>query len=199
MLFPTASRDLNGVYLAGQRIGLRLHPHAEGTISVTVVGLPTITGFDHPCRLSNDETPYFAPTGIQVHDTILECFAADPYAPVLRTGFTLELEPGMAPLLRVWHAKLTTVATASKAIADKFSAQLPPPIHHMLDAITSVVARIVLDGWTVEHSVVYEREHGIWAQEHEFMAQFDAEGVRRDLHTLTVTADAPQPAGITPT
>jgi hypothetical protein len=184
MLFPTVSRDWNGVYLTGQRIALMLHPHAAGTISVAVIGLTAITDFDRPCRLSGDELPQFAPTGIQVHDTRLECFAADPYAPILRTGFTLELEPGMAPLLRAWLAKLTAVAAASNAIADKFSEQLPHPIYHMLDAITSVVARIVLDGWEVEHSVAYERDHGIWRMQHEFMAQFDAEAVTQDLRAL---------------
>lgn len=191
MLFPTASRDWNGVYLAGQRIGLRLHPHAEGTISVTVIGLPAITGFRSPCRLSGDELPQFAPAEIQVHDTRLECFAAAAYAPVLRTGFMLELEPGMAPLLRTWLAKLAAVAAPSREIADKFSTQLPPPIHHMLGAITSVVARIVLDGWEAEHSVAYEREHGTWSREREFMAQFDAKAVAQDLRALA-TARAPQ-------
>jgi hypothetical protein len=190
MLFPTASRDLDGVHLAGQRIALRLHPHPDGTISVTVIGLPALTGFDGPCRLSGEDRPYFAPDGIEVHDTRLECFAADPYAPILRTGFTLELEPGMAPLLRAWLPRLTTVATASKAIADQFSAQLPEPIYHMLHSITSVVARIILAGWDVDHSVAYEREHGIWAKEHEFMAQFDAEAVAQELRALAVTAEA---------
>jgi hypothetical protein len=198
MLFPTASREWNGVYIAGQLISLRLCPNAEGTISVMVAGHPAITGLDQPCRLSScEDLPQFAPTEIQVHDTRLECFAADRFAPVIRTGFTLELEPGMAPLLRTWLVKLTEVAAASKAIADKFSAQLPAPIYHMLDAITSVVARIVLDAWEAEHAVAYEREYGIWAKEREFMAQFDAEGVAQDLRSLAI-ARARRTADVTP-
>jgi hypothetical protein len=185
MLFPTASREWDGVCIAGQLVSLCLQPDAEGKISVTVIGLPAITGFNHPCRLSSCEAvPRFDPAEIQVHDTHLECFAADACAPVLRTGLTLELEPGMAPLLRTWLAKLAAVATASKAIADKFNAQMPPPIYHMLGAVTSVVARIVLNAWEVEHSVRYEKEHGIWSGEREFMAQFDAEGVMQDLRAL---------------
>lgn len=185
MLFPTASRDWTGIYLAGDRIGLRLHPHAEGTISVTVIGLTALTEFDRPCKLSGDELPQFAPPDIRVYDTHLECFAADPYAPALRTGFKLELEPGMAPLLRGWLAKLEAVAVASKSIADKFDARLPPPIYHMHCAITSVVARIVLDGWDAEHSVSYERDRGTWSSEHKFMAQFDADDVTQDLRALS--------------
>jgi hypothetical protein len=185
MLFPTTSRDWDGVCLVGQLVGLRLQPDADGKISVMVIGLPEITGLNQDCRLSScDELPSFAPAEIHVHDTRLECFGANPLAPVLRTGFTLELEPGMAPLLRIWLARLVVVATASKTIADKFSAQLPPPIYHMFGAITSVVARIVLDGWEAEHSVAYEREHGIWSREREFMAQFDAEDVGRNLRAL---------------
>jgi hypothetical protein len=200
MLFPTASRDWTGVYVAGERVALRLHPHADGTISVTVIALPAITGFDRPCRLSScEEMPQFAPAGIQVHDTRLECFAADTHAPVLRTGFTLELEPGMAPQLRTWLAKLEAVAAASKAVADKFDAQLPPPVYHMRSAITEVVARIVLDGWEAQHSVTYEREHGTWSRELEFMAQFDAESVAQDLRALAITARAPQATGNTST
>lgn len=187
MLFPTLRRDWDGIYLAGEGIGLRLLPNAEGTISVTVIGLTALTAFDRPCRLSSDDLPYFAETDILVHDTHLECFAADAYAPALRIGFKLELEPGMAPLLRAWLPKLAAVATASKAIADKFNTQLPHPIYHMLSAITSVVARVVLDGCDAEHSVAYERGHGTWSSAHEFMAQFDAEDVRHDLSALAST------------
>lgn len=199
MLFPTACRQWDGVYITGQHIALELYPNAEGTIRVSVIGLPAITGFDGPCRLSSCEPlPQFAPTEIQVHDTRLECFAVDAFAPSLRTGFRLELEPGMAPLLRAWLTKLATVAAASKVIADKFNAQLQAPIYHMLNAITSVVARIVLADWEAEHSVAYEREHSIWSKEQEFMSQFDAEGVKQILCAL-VAAGAPQIASNIPT
>lgn len=192
MLFPFAICEWNGVRIVGQLVSLRLHPNAEGKISVDVIGMPAVTGFDVAFRLSSCENlPGFAPAEIQVHDTRLECLAADAHAPVLRTGFTLELEPGMAPLLRTWLAKLEAVAAASRAIADKFDAQLPPPIYHMVDAITSVVARIVLEGWDVEHSVAYEREHGVWSSDLHFMAQFDTEDVAQDLRALAM-ARAPQ-------
>ena len=187
MLFPTLRRDWDGIYLAGDRIGLRLHPNAEGTISVTVIGLKALTEFDRPCRLSGDDLPDFAESEIQVHDAQLECFVAAADAPLLRIGFKLELEPGMAPLLRAWLPKLAAVAAASKAIAETFHAQLPHPIYHMLSAITSVVARIALDGWKVEHSIAYERGHGTWSSEHEFMAQFDAEAVRQVLAAVAST------------
>jgi hypothetical protein len=181
MIFPTARRTWNGVDIEGQHIVLRLQPSDDGTIGVSIAGLPALTGFDSPCRLSDDNSRHFPPAGITVHDTRLECFAANQFAPMLREGFTLELEPGMAPLLRTWLDKLAAVAATAKAIADKFSAQLAPPIHHMLDAITSVVARIVLDGWDVEHSVAYERAHGICGREQAFMDQFDTEGVQQQL------------------
>lgn len=187
MLFPTVRRDWTGIYLAGERIGLRLHPHAEGTITVAIIGLTALTEFDRPCRLSSDDQPYFSETDIQVFDTSLECFAVDAYAPALRTGLKLELEPGMAPLLRAWLPKLAAVAIASKAIAAKFHAQLPHPIYHMLSTITSVVARVALDGWEAQHSVAYERSHGTWASAHEFMAMFDAEAVRQVLDALAST------------
>jgi hypothetical protein len=60
-----------------------------------------------------------------------------------------------------------------------------------------VVARIVLDDWEAEHSVAYEREHGTWSRELEFMAQFDAEGVAQDLRALAGWARAPQVVGNT--
>jgi hypothetical protein len=199
MLFPTVSRAWNGIYIEGERIGLQLQPYADGRIGVSVTGLPSITGFDRPCRLSGDDSvPYFAPAEIAVHDTRLECFAADQYAPVLRAGFTLELEPGMAQLLRAWMGKLTAVASASKALADTFSAQLPPPVHHMLESVTAVVARIVLAGWNVDHSVAYEREHGTWGGEHGFMAQFDEEGVRQALRALARADDPGHTTGSIP-
>lgn len=186
MLFPTVVPEWDGVYIAGQLIGLRLQPDASGRIGISVLGLPASTGFDRPCRLSScEELPVFAPAEIQLYDTRLDCFAADPYAPSVRTGFTLELEPGMAQLLRVWLPKLEAIAAASKAISEKFSAQLPPPIDHMLNAITSVVRRILLDGWDVNHSVAYEREHGIWREQSEFMALFDAEDIVKDLRALS--------------
>ena len=187
MLFPTLRRDWDGIYLAGESIGLRLLPNAEGTISVTVIGLTALTEFDRPCRLSSDDLPNFAETDIQVHDTHLECFRAADYAPALRIGFKLELEPGMAPLLRAWLPKLAAVAAASMAIAETFHAQLPRPIYHMLSAITSVVARVALDGWTAEHSIAYERGHGTWSSAHEFMAQFEAEDVRQVLEAVANT------------
>jgi hypothetical protein len=185
MLFPTVATDWNGVYIAGQLVGLRLHPNASGTIRVSVLGLPAATGFDRPCSLSScEETRGFTSDEIQVHDTHLDCFAADPYVPCVRTGFTLKLEPGMAPVLRVWLTKLEKVSAASKSISEKFSAQLPPPIYHMFDAITSVVRRILLDGWDVGHSIAYEREHGTWGRQEEFMALFDSEDIKKDLHAL---------------
>lgn len=188
MLFPTVIPEFDGVYIGGQLVGLRLHPDASGRILVSVIGLPEATGFDRNCSLSScKDLPGFAPSEIHVHDTRLDCFAADPYVPTVRTGFTLELEPGMAPLLRIWLAKLVAVAQAAKAVADKFSTKLPPPIYHMLNAITSVVRRIVLDGWGVEHSVAYEREHGTWRRTEPFMAAFDAEDVMQALRALAAS------------
>lgn len=196
MLYPKVNRHWDGIYIEGQCVGLQLHPTAVGTISVTVIGMGEITGFDRPCRLSSEELHQFAPAEIELSDTRLECFAANTYAPVLRTGFTFELEPGMAPQVRAWLPRLTVVATVSQAIATKFSVQLSQPIHHMLSAITSVVARIVLDGWEVEHSVAFEREHGTWSKAREFMAQFDTEGVAQDLRALTRTDVAHQANGL---
>ncbi|MGG7604652.1 hypothetical protein [Massilia sp. BKSP1R2A-1] len=184
MLFPTVSRYCNGIYLEGQQVALQLHPLAEGTISVSILGLPSITGFDRRCTLLNDATPSFTPSEIKVGDTRIDCFAVDRFVPALRTGFTLELEPGMAQDLRAWLPKLANVAVASKAVADEFTKHVPPPIYHMYGAITSVVSRIVLDGWAPDHSVAYEREHGIWAREEEFMAQFDTAEVSQYLSTL---------------
>ncbi len=195
MLFPTTSRYCNGIYIAGQQIALELHPSADGTISMVVLGLSPITGFDRACTLLNEATPSFAPSEIKVDDTRFECFAADRFAPVLRTGFALDLEPGMAQHLRAWMPKLAKVAVASKTVADEFNKQLPPPIYHMFGTITSVVSRIVLDGWEPDHSVAYEREHGVWAREEDFMLQFDATGISQYLNTLVdrpPTADEQQ-------
>lgn len=185
MLFPTASRDLDGIYITGQLIGIRLHPDSSGSIYVTVIGLPGVTGFDRPCQItSSEERTLYAPADIHVHDTRLECFAADAFAPVLRKGFVLELEPGMAPLLRTWLTKLAAVSAASKVIGEQFSAVNGEPVYHMLGAVTSVVARIVLYAWDAAHSVAFEKEHGIWSKQRGFMDQFDKEDVVQALRNL---------------
>lgn len=193
MLAPTVCREWNGIYIEGQQIGLRVHPRAEGTIQVDVIALVEITGFARGCRVSGDEHLEFAPGDITVHDTRLECFSADSLVPFLRKGFTLDLEPGMAQVLRDWLPKIFRVAAAAKAVADIFSEQLPPPIYHMLDAITAVVKRVVTAGFTVDHSVAYERSHGVWRENHAFMRLFDNERVRLELDALVQPAAAPAP------
>jgi hypothetical protein len=190
MLYPSVRREWNGIYIEGQQIGLVVQPHAEGTITVDVIALSAITGFDRPSRLLGEDRLELAPHEVAVHDTRLECFAADKLVPSLRQGFALDLEPGMAQQLRAWLPRLIAVASASKAVADKFNAQVPPPIYHMLSAITSVVARIVLASWEAEESVAFERRHGVWGKEDVFMNQFDNESVKQELIALAEASHA---------
>lgn len=206
MLYPSVSRVWNGIHIEGQQICLQVNPQAEGTLTVDVVALPVLTGFDRPCRISGEERLEFAGANVVVHDTRLECFAADRFVPFMRRGFAIDIEPGMAQALRAWLPKIILVASTSKTIADRFIQLHQPPIHHMLDAITSVAARIALGtlhapatgsrlnltSWSVDESLRFEREYGVWRSCPEFMSLFDDNNVRQALVALA-QSEASQP------
>lgn len=196
MLNPNSSRLWHGIYIEGQQIGLRVMPSTRGTLSVDVIARPALTGFHDDCRLGQEEQLEFVPSEITVHDTRLECLAADRFAPFLRTGFMLDLEPGMAAQLRAWLPRLILAAATSKTLADLFSESLATPIFHMHAAIVDVVTRIVLADWDAEHSISFERERGTWRNEQQFMSQFNDPRVIQELQGL-VELRAQQPAGPT--
>lgn len=159
MLSPSVTRLWNGVRIAGQQFEIDIDPYASGRLGVNVVALPEMTGFDRPCRLGDTEARRidFLPSEIIVSDTELSCLSADRYAPVLRQGFVLTLEPGMAQLLRAHLPALGVVATVSQQVADLVAVQIAPPIDHLLDCIPAIAARIVLDRYTLDDAITAER------------------------------------------
>jgi hypothetical protein len=190
MLNPNVQRRWSGIYVEGQEIGIELLSRADGTLAVDVIALPAITGFKEASRLSAERRVDCMPHEVVVSDARLDCFAADHIVPYYRSGFTLALEPGMAQELRKWLPKLTATASVSKAVATQFQKQLSEPIFHLLEAIAYVVARIILDRWTVEDSIAFERKEGRWKGETAFMNQFDSEAVRTLLDSAGVQAAA---------
>ena len=182
MLFPNVSRAWDGVEIRGQQISILVAPSAEGKLGVRISAEGSLTGFDRACWLTNEGTPYFDPADIAVHDTRLECLAADRLVPFYRSGFIVDIEPGMAKELRAWLPRLAEVTKRAEQATALFARQMGKPIWHLSSEISDVISRIVLDGRTVAESVAFAQIHTVSKEDAEFMAQFDSEAVQAVLH-----------------
>jgi hypothetical protein len=176
MLTPSIDRSWSGVYLTGQQISIDLSPTHSGRLTVNVIAMPVLTGFDGPCRLGDTEATRleFTPDEIVVRPTELACLTADQHAPMVRHGFVLTLEPGMAPLLEKWMPQLATVARVSKDIAEYIESAIADPERyrtwsHLSECITEVAARVVLDRFPVDQAIAAERR---WRKEHNYSDVF---------------------------
>lgn len=188
MLNPSITRRWNGIYVLGQEFGVELHPRADGTLSAQIIAAPEITGIDRACCLFEGAVECIP----VVHDTRLDCFAADQLLPFCRRGFSIVLEPGMAPALHKYLPALIKIAATSHACAGAIHQHLVDrrePIYHMIETATNIVARIVLNRWATDHSIRFERENGTWRAEADFMNSFDNQIVRAHLQAAETWAN----------
>ena len=164
MLQPIVHRVWQGIQIVGEQVGLELLPREDGRVSVTVHAQPALTGWDRVTRVTSEDLPNRYTAGeIAVHDTELVCMAADEQMPFFRQGFSMSLEPGMAPLLRAWLPRLfDTAALASDIVIHvdpMLRAQEPPFIaQHLYGLFTCVVAAVVIDGLDPVEAIASERK-----------------------------------------
>lgn len=166
MFEPSTHRFWQGIVIQGDQIALELLPSChEARVAVTPCALAALTGRERGARLAPDELPnsYLA-ADIAVHHTELRCLAADAEFPCYRQGFTLTLEPGMAPLLRQWLPRLFDVARVATDIAGLVDAQLragltPLYLQHLYGLVACVAAGVVLDGEAPPEALARERAY----------------------------------------
>jgi hypothetical protein len=163
-----------GFELASARLGVTLVPTASATLRLGVTGYPALTGLAEPCELL--EAPVsaeFALADITLDGDKLSALAPDPLAPVLRQGFVLALDAGMADVVRAWLPRLGHVALQAQALATSVEATLDPEARakmgeqagaqaHGLALCTEIVAEVVLDAQSPAAALAAaQREH--WA------------------------------------
>jgi len=187
-----------GFELSNDRLGVVLVPLATGTVRASVTGYPSLTGLDEPCALLDAPVSHeFAPGDLALEGERLIALAPEPLAPVLRQGFVLELEPGMAPVLAAWLPRLEEVACRSAEVAACARAHLPDDWtgrESGLQVCADVVAAITLDGVSPSAAIdVARQEH--WASSVEpwleALAQADVARMLDSIRSASRGGEAP--------
>lgn len=183
MFQPSVSRYYSGVVVSGRQIEVRMTTHDNGKIGIDVIVLPIITGFDRACSvLLSDRIQDFRPGEIEITDNSIICQAANEYFPSLKEGFICPLEPGMAPLLRYWIARLEAVAEIAGKICDLAHSHLiamdtPVHIRHTYGAFPFVVTGIMLDGLSSADAIKALHHDSLYCSEPELFTVLGSEPI----------------------
>ena len=179
-----------GFELASERLGVVLAARATGTLAVSVVDYPALTGLEvETALLDAGVSREFAPGDIVVEGHRLVCLAREPLAPQLAQGFVLQLEPGMADVLLAWLPRLERVAATAADVARRIEAVRGlEPSGAGLAFCAEVVAGVVLDLQPSAAALAAaRREH--WASAvDDWQAAFDTPELRARLEAARLAA-----------
>lgn len=166
------SRVGSGFSVFSERLEVLLRPNEDGLIGVRVLAMPALTGFDQACRVQSEGAPVeFGMDEISIAGDTLMCLRKIPEAPAFREGFVLDLDPGMAALIREALPKLGQVAELAKEL----HTQVQPHVqengwNHLLSFLPEVAGHVVLDGCTTPEAIRRAAAHHFASKHADFMA-----------------------------
>lgn len=146
---PSAKRVYDGIRVDGQHFRILLSTGADSRIGVRVLSNPEASGYVSESMVGSESVAEqrFTLEEIQVSEARLECFSRARHQPLYSEGFRLELELGMASVLRAWLPKLAKASSLAEAIASAFIDRLKKhPLVQFYSFTSTLAARIVLDG-----------------------------------------------------
>lgn len=176
----TVHRDFNGIRVEGANYAVLMYPlsdwrvHGDPTVGLSVIASPALMHSDRWVRLDDSESRNVFTTD---EIAIVQCSnGADELralhrgvidAPAFRSGFTLELEPGMRAFLETELPRVERVTRVAAALAGAEAhlgrkrpqygwTTLQP---HELSAMTEVAAGVVLDGYGPEEAIDRASNH----------------------------------------
>ena len=175
-----------GVELATDLVGVWVLPQADGRLAFQVIGMPATTGFEDTCSLlQSDARADFAPASVRLDGDQLVCMEASSHAPMLREGFTLDLESTMARALSEWLPRLIRVAELAAPIAKAVEAHLAPaPSAHGVHVCAELVATILLDRKSVDGAFASVASHHWTLAKPEWQAALTTPAVRQLLDAV---------------
>lgn len=187
---PTVTQRDAGIVIHGRDIELFLYATAEGRLVVRVIALPSVTGFDRPCRMESiDGASSMLLHEISVTENALSCFAGDQILPSYKVGFTVQLEEGMAEQINIWLPRLWKVSLISHKIEQIIKTALNRPINYLIEFATRSVALIVLN--TMSPSDAFNVTRGLnlaAVNDQEFLDQFTTSSVKALLDEASAIA-----------
>lgn len=176
----TVHRDFNGIRVEGARYAVLIYPisdwrvHGDPSVILSVIASPALMRSDRWVRLDDSESRNvftadeieFVPCSNGM-DELRALHRGVIDAPAFRSGFALELEPGMRPFLETELPRVervTRVAAALGGVEAHLGRERPQygwtslqP--HELSALTEVAAGVVLDGYGPEEAIDRASDH----------------------------------------